>query len=102
MNTFLDKLQLYAVPQIGHLQPHTILQQDVAPPHWGLPVLVYLDEKFLGRRIGKRSPIPWHPRSAKITPLDFFMWGYVKSTVYQSPVTGIDELNKRISDDYSR
>jgi hypothetical protein len=26
------------------------------------------------------------------------MWGYVKSIVYQSPVTGIDDQKKRITD----
>jgi hypothetical protein len=29
MNTYLDMLQLYAVAQIEHLQPHIILQQDL-------------------------------------------------------------------------
>jgi hypothetical protein len=32
------------------------------------------------------------------TPLDPFVWGYVKSIVYQSRVTGIDDLSKRITD----
>jgi hypothetical protein len=27
VNTYLDMMQLYAVPQIEHLQPHTILEQ---------------------------------------------------------------------------
>jgi hypothetical protein len=49
MNTYLDMLELYAVPQIEHLQPHIILQQDGAPPHWGLQVRAYLDRTFPGR-----------------------------------------------------
>ncbi|KDR15116.1 hypothetical protein L798_10999 [Zootermopsis nevadensis] len=48
MNTYLDMLELYAVPQIKHLQPHIILQQDGAPPHWGLQVRAYLDRTFPG------------------------------------------------------
>jgi hypothetical protein len=28
VNTYLDMMQLYAIPQIEHLQPYTILQQD--------------------------------------------------------------------------
>jgi hypothetical protein len=33
--------------------------------------------------------MPWPPRSPGITPLDFFLWGYVKSIVFRTPV---DEL----------
>jgi hypothetical protein len=33
---------------------------------------------------------------------DFLMWGYVKSTVYQSPVTGIDDLKKYAPQDIAR
>jgi hypothetical protein len=29
-------------------------------------------------------------------PLDFFLWGYVKDTVYKTPVTSLDELKVRI------
>jgi hypothetical protein len=36
------------------------------------------------------------PRSPDITPLDFFLWGYVKDIVYKTPVTSLDELKLRI------
>jgi hypothetical protein len=32
VNSCMDMLQLYAVPQFEHLQPHIILQQDDTPP----------------------------------------------------------------------
>jgi hypothetical protein len=35
-------------------------------------------------------------RSPDITPLDFFLWGYVKSIVFRTPVNGLDELKTRI------
>jgi hypothetical protein len=72
MNTYLDMLQLYAVPQIGHLQPHIILQQDGAPPHWGLQIRACLDRTFPGRWIDKDGPMPWPPCSPDITSLDFY------------------------------
>jgi hypothetical protein len=34
--------------------------------------------------------------SPDITPLDFFLWGYVKDIVYKTPVTSLDELKLRI------
>jgi hypothetical protein len=42
------------------------------------------------------APIPWPPRSPVITPLDLFLWGYVKDIVYKTPVTALDELKLRI------
>ncbi|GBM65217.1 hypothetical protein AVEN_65668-1 [Araneus ventricosus] len=45
----------------------------------------------------KRDPIPWLPRSPDVTPLDFFLWGFVKSIVYQSPIRDTDELKSRIT-----
>jgi hypothetical protein len=87
-NTYLDMMQLHAVPQIEHLQPHIILQQDSASPHWGLQVRVCLDRTFPGTWIGRDGPMPWPPISPDITPLDFFLWGYVKSNVFRTPVNG--------------
>jgi hypothetical protein len=48
-----------------------------------------------GRWVGRDGPIPWPPRSPDITPLDFFLWGYVKDIVYKTPVTSLDELKLR-------
>jgi hypothetical protein len=36
------------------------------------------------------------PRSPDITPLDFSLWGYVKSIVFRTSVNGLDELKTRI------
>ena len=38
-----------------------------------------LDE--VGDQEQRDGPIPWPPRSPGITPLDFFLWGYVKDIV---------------------
>jgi hypothetical protein len=42
------------------------------------------------------GPMPWPPRSPDITPLDFFVWGYVKRNVFPTPVNGLDDLKTRI------
>jgi hypothetical protein len=94
-NTYLDMMQLHAVPQIEHLQPH-ILQPDSAPPHWGLQVRACLDRTFPGTWIGREGTTPWPPRSPDITPQNFFLWGYIKSNVFRTPVNGLDDLKSHI------
>ena len=64
--------------------------------HWGLKVRAYLDTKFPGRWIGRDGPTPWSPRSPDLTPLDFFLWGFIKTQVFKTPVTDLVELRHRI------
>lgn len=44
------------------------------------------------------GPIPWSPQSPDITPLDFFLWGYVKDVVYRTKIQDITDLKQKISD----
>jgi hypothetical protein len=55
-----------------------------------------LNRHFPGRWIGRRGPITWPPQSPHITPLDFFLWRYVKDRVYATPVPDIATLRTRI------
>ena len=73
-----------------------MFQQDGAPPHWGLIVRDFLNETFPNRWIRRNGPTPWPPRSPDITPLDFFLWGYVKDRVYRTPVRDVETLQSRI------
>ena len=40
--------------------------------------------------------IEWPARSPDLTPCDFFLWGYLKSKVFQTPPDSIDDLKNRI------
>lgn len=52
---------------------------------------------FEDRLIGYRTlPAAWPPRSPDLTPLDFFLWGYLKNEVYQHPISNMAELCDRI------
>ena len=95
-NIYLDMLKHYVVPQLEEFQPRVVFQQDGAPPHWGLIVRDFLNETFPNRWIGRNGPTPWPPRSPDITPLDFFLWGYVKDRVYRMPVRDVETLQSRI------
>ena len=47
--------------------------------------------------MGRGSPnLPWAPYSPDLTPCDFFLWGYVKSKVYQTKPADLNELKARI------
>lgn len=56
-----------------------------------------MNKKFPGQWIGRGGPILWTPRSPDHSPLDFFLWGYVKDTVYKTPVKDIQEIKTRIT-----
>jgi hypothetical protein len=51
---------------------------------------------FPGPWVGRNGRIRWPPHSPDITPLDFFLWDYVKDIVYKIPVTSLDELKLRL------
>ncbi|EZA52871.1 hypothetical protein X777_07689 [Ooceraea biroi] len=71
-------------------------QHDGAPAHFSLNVRQYLDQRFLNRWIGRGGPVAWPARSPDLNPLDFFLWGFVTSLVYETPVLGEEDLLARV------
>ena len=84
---FLNMLETFSYPLLRTRRRDMIFQLDVAPAHWGLQVHAFLNDKFRERWIGRSGPTAWSPRSLDITPLDFFLWVYVKTEVFKTPVT---------------
>jgi hypothetical protein len=72
------------------------LQQDGVPPHYAINVRRYLDHVLPGRWIRTRGPMEWPARSPNLTPLDFFLWGYLKSKVYNNQPNNLEDLKQRI------
>ena len=63
-----------------------------------MAALVQNAAKKLGDRwVGRGGPISWAPRSPDLTPLDFFLWGYVKTNVYKTRVRDLDDLREKIT-----
>ena len=60
-------------------------------------ICINLEEEKKGRWIGRDGPTPWPPRSPDLTPLDFFLWGYVKTQVFETEVQNIEQQKERIS-----
>ena len=57
-------------------------QQDGATAHTARASMELLREHFPGRLISLRGDLPWPTRSPYLTPCDFFLWGYLKSIIY--------------------
>ncbi|GBN01122.1 hypothetical protein AVEN_262299-1 [Araneus ventricosus] len=94
-NIYLDLFQSYAVPQFPE---GVMFQQDGAPPHNGNIVREFLDKTFIQRWIGRGTVMAWPPRSPDITPLNIYLWVYVKQHVYSERIDDINHLKQRITD----
>jgi len=66
------------IPAIRNLFPNNFdciwFQQDGVQAHFGLRVRKLLDRTFPNRWI------EWPPRFSDLTPLDFFLYGFLKET----------------------
>jgi len=60
-----------------------------------------LDAKFPNRWIGRDGLTPCSPRLLDSTPIDFFLWGYVKDKVFSALVPDITNLKARITDAFA-
>jgi len=111
-NRYLDFLQTELIPALAVLypneedpdvpDPNVWLQQDGAPPHYAAAVRAYLNQVFPNRWIGRRGAIEWPPRSPDLTPLDYFLWGYLKSKVYENRPRDVEQLKGRIREEMRR
>lgn len=77
-------------------------QHDGAPPHYAINVRNWLNHRFPLHWIGRRGTIEWPPRSPDLTALDFFLWGHLKSVVYKTQPTSLDDLRERIINECRR
>lgn len=71
-------------------------QQDGATCHTAGETMQLLHETFPSRVISRFGDQNWPPRSCDLTPLDFFLWGYLKSKVYANKPTTIHALKQEI------
>ncbi|GFU96462.1 uncharacterized protein TNCV_90351 [Trichonephila clavipes] len=74
-NFFISELNNHDVRELW-------FQQDGATCHTARATIDLLKDTFGDRLISRFGPVNWPPRSCDLTPLDYFLWGYVKSLVY--------------------
>ncbi|GFU48634.1 putative DD41D transposase [Trichonephila clavipes] len=88
-NFFIPELNNHEVQELW-------FQQDGATCHTARATIYLLKDTFGDRLISRFGPVNWPPRSCDLTPLDYFLWGYVKSLVYADKPQTLDQLEDNI------
>ncbi|GFX75110.1 uncharacterized protein TNCV_3170371 [Trichonephila clavipes] len=88
-NFFIPELNNHDVQELW-------FQQDGATCHTARATIDLLKDTFSDRLISRFGPVNWPPRSCDLTPLDYFLWGYVKSLVYADKPQTLDHLEDNI------
>ncbi|GFV54818.1 hypothetical protein TNCV_3683431 [Trichonephila clavipes] len=88
-NFFIPELNNHDVQELW-------FQQDGATCHTARATIDLLKYTFGDRLISRFGPMNWPPRSCDLTPLDYFLWGYIKSLVYADKPQALDHLEDNI------
>ncbi|GFV79492.1 transposable element Tc3 transposase [Trichonephila clavipes] len=88
-NFFIPELNNHDVQELW-------FQQDGATYHTARAPIDLLKDAFGDRLISRFGPVNCSPRSCDLTPLDYFLWGYVKSLVYVDKPQTLDYLEDNI------
>ncbi|GFV94961.1 putative transposable element [Trichonephila clavipes] len=88
-NFFIPELNNHDVQELW-------FQQDGATCHTARATIDLLKDTFGVRLISRFGPVNWPPRFCDLTPLDYFLWGYVKSLVYADKPQTLDHLEDNI------
>ncbi|GFX88677.1 putative transposable element [Trichonephila clavipes] len=87
----------FFIPELNNLDVQELwFQQDGAICHTARATIDLLKDTFGDRLISQFGPVNWPPRSCDLTPLDYFLWGYVKSLVYADKPQTLDHLEDNI------
>ncbi|GFW09619.1 transposable element Tc3 transposase [Trichonephila clavipes] len=88
-NFFIPELNNHDVQELW-------FKQDGATCHTARATIDLLKDTFGDHFISRFGPVNWPPRSCDLTPLDYFLWGYVKSLVYADKPQTLDHLEDNI------
>ncbi|GFW67069.1 uncharacterized protein TNCV_4030881 [Trichonephila clavipes] len=98
-NFFLPELNNHNVQELWFQQDGG---RDGTTCHTARATIDLLKDTFGDRLISRFGPVNWPPRSCDLTPLDYFLFGYVKSLVYADKPQTLDHLEdniRRVNDD---
>ncbi|GFU10943.1 DUF4817 domain-containing protein [Trichonephila clavipes] len=88
-NFFITELNNHDVQELW-------FEQDGATCHTARATIDLLKDTFGDRLISRFGPVNWPPKSCDLTPLDYFLWSYVKSLDYADKQQTLDHLEDNI------
>jgi Helix-turn-helix domain (DUF4817) len=95
---YRSMINLFLFPKLRDIDADGMwFQQDGATCHTATATIELLKRKFNDSIISRNGPVNWPPRSCDLTPLDYFLWGYVKSLVYVDKPTTLEALEANIT-----
>lgn len=95
----VEMLDNFLVPELQNFPGYnkrTLFQRDEATSHMSNTSLPRVREIFSGKFISRRGDKNWPPCSPDLTPMDFFLWGYLDSKVYTNKPTSLVLLKENI------
>ncbi len=96
-SSYLNLLNNYFLPMLPNLPSNVLFQHDGVPPHYDGGVIRLLNENLPSAWAGRGGPNNWPARSPDLTPLDLFLWGYVKDLVFRTQCRNVTQLKRRIT-----
>lgn len=102
-NRYRQMLQEYFFHEVEDMNTENIwFQQDGATAHTARETMDMLRMNFPQRVISRFDDVPWPPRSIDLSPLDIFLWGYLKGKVYIDKPNTLQELKLKIIQEINR
>ena len=90
-------LEDYLWPELDGLDINDMwFQHDGATSRTTRVTIDLLKGKYGERVISRNGPVEWPPRSCDLTPLDFFLWGHIKSLVYANKPKSLNDLKDKL------
>ena len=94
-HNYLEMIQTFFWPKLLRTSNYQkyYFQQDGATPHTANSVQEWLKSKFSDKFLHKKM---WPPRSPDLNPCDYYLWGHLKSMVYNPIPKTLDDLKVNI------
>jgi len=97
---YVEMLQNFFTPQLARfpVNENVLFQQDGATSHTARMSMNAVNALFPNRAVSRNGDIPWPP-SPDLTPCNYFLWGYLKTKVFETRPRTIADLKQRTQDE---
>ena len=96
-NDMINDCLIPKVYEMNVIDPY--FQQDGAACQTTRLNMEILRQTFPGRLISRFGDVEWPARSSDLSPLDYFLWGYLKGKVYRNKPTNTTQLKAAIEEE---